>query len=222
MARLVAVDGRRGRGGSRSGQPDAALPRAVRPAARQRDRHRRLRLLGELVRPAAEVPRRHARLAVRHPGHHGSRRALRDRREVRPPGPAGHRVRRRRRHADERPGRADHDQALLGAVGRPAADRRGPAQQRSQPGHLGDAGDGGRAEVRRVPDPARRLLRRLRPQPGPGRNHGQRARPARRRPGTRRWPPTGPPCSTCAPTPTSRRSRRMPPSSRPRMPPWRC
>ena len=35
--------------------------------------------------------------------------------------------------------------ALLAAVAGPAADRRRPAQQRPQPGHLGDAGDGGRA-----------------------------------------------------------------------------
>ena len=45
------------------------------------------------------------------------------------PGPACDRLRRRRRHADERARRADHDQALLGAVGRPAADHRGAAQQ---------------------------------------------------------------------------------------------
>ena len=38
-------------------------------------------------------------------------------------------------------------------VGRPAAGRRGAAQRRPQPGHLGDAGDGGRAEVRRVARP---------------------------------------------------------------------
>ena len=62
-----------------------------------------------------------------------------------PPRPSGDRVRRRRRHADERPGRADHRQALLAAVGRPAPDHRGAAQQRPQPGHLGDAGHGGRA-----------------------------------------------------------------------------
>ena len=42
------------------------------------------------------------------------------------------------------------------------------------------------------------------------------------RPGIRPWPPTAPPCSTSGPTPTCRRSRRTPPSSRPRMPPRRC
>ena len=44
----------------------------------------------------------------------------------------------------------------------PRLDRRGPAQQRPQPGHLGTAGDGRRTEVRRVPDPARRRLCRVR------------------------------------------------------------
>ena len=57
VARLVAVDGRRGRRRSRSGQPDAAVPRTVRAAAHGRHHHRGLRFLGELVRPAAEVPR---------------------------------------------------------------------------------------------------------------------------------------------------------------------
>ena len=55
----------------------------------ERDRHRRLRLRGQLVRPPAALPRRDARLAVREPGHHGPRRPLRYRRQVRPPGPAG-------------------------------------------------------------------------------------------------------------------------------------
>ena len=64
-------------------------------------------------------------------------------------------------------------------VGRPAADRRRPAQQRPQPGHLGDARDAGRAEVRRVPVAARRayagfaasigLAARYRGRPGPAR-----------------------------------------------------
>ena len=53
--------------------------------------------------------------------------------------------------------------ALLAAVGRPAAGRGGAAQQRPQPGDLGDARDGRRAEVRRVPDPSRRRLRRPSP-----------------------------------------------------------
>src|ERR1700733_7298 len=188
-----AVEARGGGGGRRSGQPDAGLPRAVRAAADERHRRGGLRLVRELVRQAAEVPRRHARLAVRQPGHHGSRRAVWHRRQVRPPGPAGHRVRRRRGDADERPGRADHDQALLGAVGRPAADRRRAAQQRPQPGHLGDAGDGGRAEVHRIPAAPRRVLRGLRPQPRPGRDRGQRPRPGRRGlgPGAGRRPAHG-------------------------------
>ena len=44
---------------------------SCRPGSRQRDRHRRLRFLGQLVRAAAEIPCRHPRLAVREPGHHG-------------------------------------------------------------------------------------------------------------------------------------------------------
>ena len=90
-----------------------------------------------------QVPRRHARLAVGHPRHHGPRRALRHRRQVRPPRPAG----RSRSPGDgamqmNGHGRAHHHQALLAAVGRPPAGRGGAAQQRPQPGHLGDAGDG--------------------------------------------------------------------------------
>ena len=44
VARWWEIDGRRGRCRGRPGQPDAAVPRAVGPAARRRDRHRRLRL----------------------------------------------------------------------------------------------------------------------------------------------------------------------------------
>ena len=54
---LVAVHGRRGRCRGQPRQPDAAVPRAVRPPARERDRRGRLGLVRELVRPAAEVPR---------------------------------------------------------------------------------------------------------------------------------------------------------------------
>ena len=79
---------------------------------------------------------------------------------------ARHRLRRRRRDADERPRRADHDRAVLARVGGSSAGHRRPAQRRPEPGHLGDARDGGRPEVRRVPDPARRRLCRLRRQSG--------------------------------------------------------
>ncbi|MER6006493.1 hypothetical protein ABT120_48695 [Nonomuraea angiospora] len=44
-----------------------------------------------------------------------------------------------------------------------APDRGGPAQQRPEPGHLGTAGHGRRAQVRGVPDPAGCVLCRLRP-----------------------------------------------------------
>ena len=128
------------------------------------------RLGRELVRPAAADSRGDMRgslsgtLATMGPGV-----PVRDRREVRPPGPAGHRLRRRRRDADERHGRADHDRAVLAGVGRPAAGRGRAAQQRPQPGHLGDARHGGRPAVRRLPGAARRRLRRLRrlARPGP-------------------------------------------------------
>jgi pyruvate dehydrogenase (quinone) len=56
-----------------------------------RDRGGGLRFGSQLVRPPAAHPRRYPRLAVRHAGHHGTRRAVCDRREVRPPGPPGDR-----------------------------------------------------------------------------------------------------------------------------------
>ena len=83
--------------------------------------------------------------------------------------------------ADERHGRADHHRSLLVAVGRSAAGGGDPAQQRPEPGDLGDAGDGGRAEVRRVADPAGRRLRRIRAHAGPDRR--EHRRPGRTRPG---------------------------------------
>ena len=91
---LVGNHGHGSGGAGRPGQPDAAVRGAVAAAARERDRHRRFRLVRELVRPAAAFPRAHARIAVGQPRHDGSRRAVRDRREVRLPGPAGDRVRR--------------------------------------------------------------------------------------------------------------------------------
>ena len=59
-------------------------------------------------------------------------------------------------------------------------------------------------------------------QPWPAGHQRRQAGPARPRLGPARWPPTGPPCSTSGPTRTSRRSRRTPPSSRPRTPPRPC
>ncbi len=50
---------------------------------------------------------------------------------------------------------------------RPSADHRRAAQQRPQPGDLGDARHGGRAQVRRVADAARGRLRGLRARPRP-------------------------------------------------------
>ena len=118
--------------------------------------------VGQLVRQGAADAARDARLAVRHARHDGRGGAVRDRRQVRPPGPAGRRADGRRRHADERDGRAADDRPLPRPLGRPAADRLRAAQQRPQPGHLGAARDGRRAEVRGVAGAARRLLRRLR------------------------------------------------------------
>ena len=80
-------------GGGRSDQPDAAVPRAVVPAADQRDRRRGLWLVSELVRKAPAVPWRYARIAVGQPGHHGPGCPIRDRREVRQPRPPRFRVR---------------------------------------------------------------------------------------------------------------------------------
>jgi pyruvate dehydrogenase (quinone) len=105
-----------------------------------------------------------------HAGDDGPGRAVRHWREVGPSRPSGDRARRRRRHADERPGRADHHRPLLAAVDRSAARRRRPAQQRPEPGHLGDARDGRRAEVRRVADDPGRRLRRVRTQCRAGRH----------------------------------------------------
>ena len=163
-----------------------------------------------------------ARFAVGHAGHDGPGRPVRDRREMGAPGPADHRAGRRRRDADERPRRADHRRPLLAAVGRPAADRRRAAQQRPQPGHLGDAGHGRCAEVRRVPDPARRRLRRVRAQPRAATASTSTTPTTRPGLGRRRCPRTGPPCSTSAATRTCRRSRRTRPSSRSRRWPARC
>ena len=115
--RLVADRRAAGADRRRPGQPDADLPRAVAAAAGQRDRRRRLGQRRELVRPAPAVPRRHARLAVRHAGHDGPGRAVRDRRQVGAPGPARDRAGRRRRDADERHGRADHRSRATGSSG---------------------------------------------------------------------------------------------------------
>ena len=66
--------------------------------------------------------------------------------------------------------RADRSRQVRAA--RPPAARRRRAQQpRPQPGHLGAAGDVGRPQARRLPDPARRRLRRVRPLLG---LHGER------------------------------------------------
>ena len=67
-------------------------------------------------------------------------------------------TRRGRRHADERHGRTHHGGQVLGGVGRPPSGGGSSAQQRSQPGHVGDAGDERIAQVRRISGAARRRL----------------------------------------------------------------
>ena len=106
------------------------------------------------------------------------------------------------------------DQALLAGVGRPAAGRRGAAQQRPQPGHLGDAGDGRRAASSWSPRTCPTS-----PTPPSPPASGWRAITVDR-PGElgAAWDEAlaadRPTCSTCTATPTCRRSRRTPPSSR--------
>lgn len=112
-------------------------------------------------------------------GDHGNRRSVCDRREIRSPATARHRVRRRRRDADERHGRTDHDQAVLAGVGRSASDSGDPAQQRPQSGHLGNACDGRRSEIRRIPSTSRRRLRRVRVRAGTQRAGRQGSRRTR-------------------------------------------
>ncbi len=112
------------------------------------------------------------------------------------------------------------DQTLLAGVGRSAPDRGRPAQQRPQPGDLGDARDGRRAEFaesQTLPDVDFA---------GFAASLGSTRRPSRiprssRTPGATRCRPTGPPCWTSTPIPTCLRSRRTPPgtSSRRRPPP---
>ena len=79
---------------ARSDQPNAAVLRAFTATTRQRHRHSRFRIGGQLVRAQSSFPRRHSRLAVGHARDHGARRALRHRRQVRRATTAGHRVRR--------------------------------------------------------------------------------------------------------------------------------
>ena len=79
--------------GGRPDQPDADLPRVLAAGARRRDRRRRQRVRCQLVRPPASGCAGDMRGSLSgHAGHHGTRRAVRHRREVRPPGPAGDRA----------------------------------------------------------------------------------------------------------------------------------
>ena len=104
-------------GRGRPGQPDAAVRRAVRPAARRRDRHRRLRLGRQLVRPprSGSAATCAARCPARWPPW---ARRCRTRSARSSPTPTGrHRARRRRRDADERHRRAHHHRRATGRSG---------------------------------------------------------------------------------------------------------
>ena len=57
VARWWRVDGRRGRWSTPTRSTRCGCSTSCPPGCPRRDRHRRLRLLGQLVRPAAEVPR---------------------------------------------------------------------------------------------------------------------------------------------------------------------
>ena len=203
--------------GRGSDQPAARLLRALAAAARPRDPDRRLRLVRELVRARRQAAPRHDGLAVGHPGDDG-------------PG-VPYAIAAKFAHPD-RPVIAlvgDGAMQMNGMaelitiakywrpVGRSAADRAGAQQPRSQPGHLGAAGDGGRSEVRRarsdLPDfPYARYAELI------GLRRDPRRRPGRRRRGVGRGAraPTGRSCSRRSPTPRCRRCRRTSRSSRPR------
>ncbi|CAA9523414.1 MAG: Thiamine pyrophosphate-requiring protein PA2108, partial [uncultured Solirubrobacteraceae bacterium] len=172
------VEGARGAGDERRrpDQPAARLLGAELAPARELHPVGRLRLGRELVRPRPEAAARHEGVGIGHAGVDGLRRSVRDRREVRPSRSRRDRVGRRRRDADERHQRAHHDRQVLAALERPAPDRPGAQQPRPQPGHLGAARDGGRPEVRRLPEPARLPLRALCRTGGPARDPRRAAR----------------------------------------------
>ena len=109
----------------------------------------------QLVCPRSEDPPRHDGVRVGFVGDDGAGNAVRDCRQVRLSRAAGAGAGRRRRAADERDERADHAREILEAVARPEVHRAGPQQPGSEPGHLGDAGDERRSEIRRVAAAAR-------------------------------------------------------------------
>ena len=138
---------------------------------------------------------RHARLAVRHAGDDGPRRAVRDRRQVRAiPDRPGDRPRRRRRDADERHGRADHDRASTGRTG---PTRGWWSRCCTTTTSTRSPGSCGRWAAHRSSCPRRTLpdvpVRRLRPQRSACTASRSRSPDeVGRAPGTRRWRPTGP------------------------------
>ncbi|MGX1478660.1 UNVERIFIED_CONTAM: pyruvate dehydrogenase (quinone) [Streptomyces canus] len=72
-------------------------------------------------------------------------------------------------------GRADHRGQVPGSVGGSAADRRHLEQPRPQPGHLGDAGHGGRPVLPALAAAPGRPVRRVRPLPRSDRDPGGEA-----------------------------------------------
>ena len=179
---LVGGHGRRGPRVRRPDQPDADLQRVLRRGSARRDHRRRQRLGGQLVRPAGPDARRDARHASPAPWPPWGRRCPTPSAPSSPI-PTGRPIAFEGDGAMQMNGLAE----LITIARywqrwtRPPAGRRGPAQQRPQPGHLGAARHGRHAEVRRVPGTSRRVLRRLRRVARPGRAHRDRPRGAGRR-----------------------------------------
>ena len=130
---------------------------------------------------------------------------------------------RRRRDADERDGRADHHRALLASSG----PIRGLIVAVLHNNDLNQVtwemrameGSPKFAESQTLPDVDYARSPAAWACTGINVDTARRRRPGL---GRARWPPTGRPCSTSAATPTCRRSRRTPPSSRPSRWPKRC
>ena len=162
---------------------DPINPMRIFPSCRNGSRRMRSSPLtpvpGELVRPAPAVHRRRPRVSVWNAGDHGARCSLRDGAKWAHPGRpsialVGDGAMQMNRMAE-----LITVAQLLAAVDRSPTGRRGAAQQRPQPGDVGDEGDGELTEVRGLPVAARRRLRRLCSRPRPGRGESRRSRRAR-------------------------------------------
>ena len=172
--------------------PQRVAHRALQGAPERRDRHRRLRLVDQLVRPPREARQGQPGLALREPGDDGARHAVRHRGEARLSRASRDRLRRRRRLPDERHERVDHSQALHRRLARQAHDLVRLQQPRPEPGHVGAARPRRRPQVhghavaarlpvhalRRAARLHRHLLRRRRHH-GAAPGGGPRSRPPR-------------------------------------------